>query len=133
MPITRFQGLEVDPAISPDGKWVAFAWDGGSGDNFDIYVQSIDGSSQMQLTKDAAVDHAPAWSPDGLRIAFVRVLEGKREIVVLPALGGHEKRLFEAAPELGNWIVSVTRDGRSMLYQRFDQYHSDIELLRDFR
>ena len=44
VPITRFQGLEVDPAISPDGKLVAFAWDGGSGDNFDIYVQSIDGS-----------------------------------------------------------------------------------------
>jgi Tol biopolymer transport system component/DNA-binding winged helix-turn-helix (wHTH) protein len=124
VPITRFQGLEVDPAISPDGKWVAFAWDGGSGDNFDIYVQSIDGSSQlMQRTKDAAADHAPAWSPDGLQIAFVRVLEGKREIVVLPAFDGPEKRRFEAAQELGNWMwwggsygLSWTPDGKHLVY-----------------
>jgi DNA-binding winged helix-turn-helix (wHTH) protein len=111
VPITRFQGLEVDPAISPDGKWVAFAWDGGSGDNYDIYVRSIDGNSQLQLTKDAAADHGPAWSPDGLRIAFVRVLEGKREIVVLPVLGGSERVLFEAAPELGSWMWWGGRTG----------------------
>lgn len=123
MPITRLQGLEVDPAISPDGKLVAFAWDGGSGDNFDIYVQSIDGNSQMQLTKDAAPDHAPAWSPDGLRIAFVRVLEGKREIVVLPAFGGREKRLVEAGRESGNWMLwgssyglSWTPDGEHLVF-----------------
>ena len=123
VPITRFQGLEVDPAISPDGKLVAFAWDGGSGDNFDIYLRSIDGSSQLQLTKDAAADHAPAWSPDGQRIAFVRVLEGKREIVVLPVLGGSEKVLFEAAPELGNWMwwggsygLSWTPDGKHLVF-----------------
>ena len=123
-PITRFQGLEVDPAISPDGKLVAFAWDGGSGDNFDIYVRSVDGSSDpLPLTKNAAPDHAPAWSPDGQRIAFVRVLEGKREIVVLPALGGPERRLFEAAPELGNWMwwggsygLSWTPDGKHLVF-----------------
>jgi Tol biopolymer transport system component/DNA-binding winged helix-turn-helix (wHTH) protein len=123
VPITRFQGLEVDPAISPDGKWVAFAWDGGSGDNFDIYVRSIDGNSQLQLTKDAAADHGPAWSPDGLRIAFVRVLEGKREIVVVPALGGPEKVLFEAAAEGGSWMLwglpyglSWTPDGSHLVF-----------------
>jgi Tol biopolymer transport system component/DNA-binding winged helix-turn-helix (wHTH) protein len=123
VPVTRFQGLEVDPAISPDGKWVAFAWDGGSGDNFDIYVQSIDGTSQMQLTKDAAADHSPAWSPDGQRIAFVRVLEGKREILVLPVLGGSERLLFEAAPELESWMwwggaygLSWTPDGKHLVY-----------------
>ena len=123
VPITRFPGLEVDPAISPDGKLVAFAWDGGSGDNFDIYLRSIDGSSQLQLTNDAAADHAPAWSPDGQRIAFVRVLEGKREIVVLPVLGGSEKVLFEAAPEQAAWMwwggsygLSWTPDGKHLVF-----------------
>ena len=123
VPITRFQGLEVDPAISPDGKLVAFAWDGGAGDNYDIYVQSIDGSSPLQLTKDAAADHAPAWSPDGQRIAFVRVLEGKREIVVLPVLGGPERVLFEAAAERdgldvgwGSHGLSWTPDGKHLVF-----------------
>ena len=73
MPITSFPGLELNPAISPAGNFVAFAWEGEGGDNFDIYVRSIDGNSLQRLTDDAAAEHAPAWSPDGQRIAFVRV------------------------------------------------------------
>jgi Tol biopolymer transport system component/DNA-binding winged helix-turn-helix (wHTH) protein len=123
VPLTRFPGLELDPAISPDGKLVAFAWEGEHGDNFDIYVQSIDGSSPLRLTTDAAADHAPAWSPDSQRIAFVRILEGQREIVVVPALGGPEQRLFEAAPERTGWRVlgasyglSWPRDGKHLVF-----------------
>ena len=123
VPITSFPGLELDPALSPTGTFVAFAWEGESGDNFDIYVRSIDGRSQNhRLTTDAAADHAPTWSPDGQRIAFVRVLEGKREIVVLPALGGHEQRLFEAGPEGGaGWSaraygLSWTPDGKHLVF-----------------
>jgi Tol biopolymer transport system component/DNA-binding winged helix-turn-helix (wHTH) protein len=123
VPVTRFPGLELDPAISPDGRLIAFAWEGASGDNFDIYVRSIDGSSQLRLTTDAAPDHAPAWSPDGQRLAFVRVLEGQRQIVVLPALGGSERRLFEASAERGGWMLgaasyglSWTPDGSHLVY-----------------
>jgi Tol biopolymer transport system component/DNA-binding winged helix-turn-helix (wHTH) protein len=124
LPITRFPGLELDPALSPSGTFVAFAWEGDGGDNFDIYVRSIDGSSQLRLTRDAAADHAPAWSPDGQRIAFVRVLDGKREIVVVPALGGPEQRLFEAGPEnipwrVGGWWsygLSWTPDGKYLVF-----------------
>ena len=73
MPITSFPGLEFDPAISPAGDLVAYAWEGEGGDNFDIYVQSIVTGSRLQLTTAAAADRGPAWSPDGQRIAFVRV------------------------------------------------------------
>ena len=90
VPVTSFPGLEIDPAISPAGNLVAFAWDGEGEDNFDIYVGSLDGRSQVQLTSDAAPDHLPTWSPDGQRIAFVRVLNGRRAIVEVPALGGPE-------------------------------------------
>ena len=123
VPITSFPGLELDPAISPAGNFVAFAWEGEGGDNFDIYVRSIDGNSQNRLTDDAAAEHAPAWSPDGQRIAFVRVLEGKREIIVLPALGGLEQRLFEAGPEGAGWFMvgagyglSWTPDGKHLVF-----------------
>jgi DNA-binding winged helix-turn-helix (wHTH) protein len=88
VPITRFPGLEIEPAMSPAGNFVAFAWDGKNEDNFDIYVRSIDGNSQLQLTSDAAADHSPAWSPDGQRIAFVRAAAGRRRIMVVPAFGG---------------------------------------------
>lgn len=123
VPITRFPGLELDPALSPDGTLVAFAWEGANRDNFDIYVRPVDGSSLLKLTTDPAADHAPAWSPDGHRIAFVRVFEGKREIVVLPALGGPERRLFETAPEPRSWWhgglsygLRWTPDGKHLVF-----------------
>ncbi len=124
VPITSSPGLELDPAISPAGNLVAFAWEGEGGDNFDIYVRSIDGRSQpLPLTNDAADDHAPTWSPDGQRIAFVRVLNGRRVIFSVPALTGPEQRLFEAGPECGGWRFGVwacglswTPDGKHLVF-----------------
>ncbi len=121
IPITRFPGLELEPAFSPSGNLVAFAWDGTNEDNFDIYVQSIDGNSKLQLTTDVSPDHGPAWSPDGQRIAFVRVVAGRRMIMVIPALGGPEHKLFEAwgaegdsahggAWSSGGWSVRALMD-----------------------
>jgi Tol biopolymer transport system component/DNA-binding winged helix-turn-helix (wHTH) protein len=127
VPITSFPGLEITPAISPAGNLVAFAWDGDRGNNFDIYVRSLDGRSQVQLTSDAASDHLPAWSPDGQRIAFVRVLSGRRVIMEVPALGGPEQALFEAGPPErqalafggaagGSYGLSWTPDGGHLLF-----------------
>ena len=38
--------------------------------NSEIYVINSDGSGLTNLTNHPADDHAPAWSPDGSRIAF---------------------------------------------------------------
>jgi Tol biopolymer transport system component/DNA-binding winged helix-turn-helix (wHTH) protein len=129
VPITRFPGLEVEPAVSPTGNLLAFAWDGANEDNFDIYVRSIDGNSQLRLTSDASPDHSPAWSPDGQRIAFIRVAGGRRLIMVVPALGGPEQQLFEArgtegsSPDGGGWALggwsyglSWTPDGNHLVF-----------------
>jgi Tol biopolymer transport system component/imidazolonepropionase-like amidohydrolase len=53
----------VRPMISPDGKTIAFAALG------DIYVMPIGGKPQ-NITKDAAFDTDPAWSPDGSQLVY---------------------------------------------------------------
>lgn len=97
VPLTSYPGRQVTPAFSPDGKQVAFAWDGEKGDNFDIYVKLIDTGTPLRLTNNPAKENSPTWSPDGRYIAFCRVLEEHSEIWMIPALGGVERKLGDSA------------------------------------
>ncbi len=91
--LTSFRGVETNPAFSPDGNQVAFCWNGEKQDNFDIYIQLIDGGKTLRLTTNPAEDREPAWSPDGRRIAFNRYTPEGCEILIIPALGGEERKL----------------------------------------
>lgn len=95
-PLTAFRGFEANPALSPDGTHVAFAWNGEKQDNFDIYVMAIPSGAPVRVTTNAAEDMRPAWSPDGSSIAFLRRLSADRgELVVIPAAGGPEHKVAE--------------------------------------
>ena len=86
-------GLEWGPAFSPDGNQVAFVWNGEKQDNYDIYVQLVGEATPSRRTTDPAFDFSPVWSPDALRIAFLRETQAGTEVLVVPAAGGAEKRL----------------------------------------
>ncbi|WP_419865167.1 cell wall-binding repeat-containing protein [Candidatus Poriferisodalis sp.] len=65
------------PSWSPDGKRIAFSrehlWNKHRYQNYDdvyIAVMNADGSDVRALTRGAAADHFPAWSPDGKWIAY---------------------------------------------------------------
>jgi Tol biopolymer transport system component/tRNA A-37 threonylcarbamoyl transferase component Bud32 len=94
--LTSYPGVERNPVLSPDGKQVAFSWNGEKGDNFDIYVKLVDAGTPVRLTHDPAIDDSPAWSPDGRFIAFVRLSpEGKGGYYAIPALGGAERKVAD--------------------------------------
>jgi Tol biopolymer transport system component len=95
-PLTAFRGFEANPALSPDGTHVAFAWNGEKQDNFDIYVMPIPSGEPVRLTTNAAEDVSPAWSPDGHSIAFLRRLSSDRaELMLVPAAGGSEHKVTD--------------------------------------
>ena len=101
-PLTSYPGDERDPALSPDGSRVAFAWngeDGGEdGEQFDVYVQEASGgAAPMRLTSHPANERSPAWSPDGERVAFVRCgAGGECGVYVVDAGGGAARTLIES-------------------------------------
>ena len=75
------------PAISPDGKTIAFSYQG------DIFTVPSSGGTAKQITSNAAFDSYPVWSPDGSHIAFASNREGSIDVWVMDANGGIPKRV----------------------------------------
>ncbi len=100
------------PALSPDGKQVAFQSrkDG----NWEIYLLRLDSGQVGRLTNDLAYDGAPSWSPDGQRIAFESYRAGDLDIWVMNADGSGATNLTPKQPTAdygpawspsGSWIA----------------------------
>ncbi len=92
--LTTEGGLCVDPAISPDGKLLAYASDRSGDGNFDIWVRQIGGGDAMRLTRHPADDVEPSFSPDGTKIVF-RSTREDGGLYVIPALGGEERKIAD--------------------------------------
>jgi TolB protein len=69
---------DASPAVSPDGKRVAF--DSQSDGNDEIYLINSDGSGLLRLTRNRASDTSPQFSKDGGRIIFSSNRNGKSAI-----------------------------------------------------
>ena len=94
--VTRDPGLELDPAVSPDGNTLAYV--AGPPGQRRLYVRQIDGGRAIALTEAAIApsQRRPDWSPDGTRIVFQAGNQGfgvrpdvrTGALYTIPALGG---------------------------------------------
>lgn len=100
-----------NPAISPDGKTIAFTYKG------DIYTVPAAGGAARQLTTDPAYDTRPVWSPDGQLIAFSSTRHGSADIFVVPATGGTPRRLTTSS---GSEMPLAFLDNGTVLYKSSD-------------
>ncbi len=98
-PLTWEQGLEITPALSPDGKQVAYA--SGNGTASRIYIRSTTDGRPVPLTTDStAVETEPEWSHDGTRVLYIK--DG--EVFSAPAGGGPSR---QEVPSRGTPVLSV--------------------------
>src|SRR5687767_9021255 len=119
--LTSDLGWTDFPAISLDGKILAYASDRSGEGNLDIWVQHIPDGAPVRLTRHAADDVDPSFSADGSRVAFQSSRAGGG-IYVMPTLGGEERLLASRAfsprfsPD-GNWIAYlVAEKGGGRIY-----------------
>jgi TolB protein len=107
--------LEESPALSPDGKSVAFA--AYVGDKRQIWVRLIARGAPLQITRDDVDHQAPRWAPDGASLLYYSPpAEGEPQGTVweIPALGGSPRRI---ASSIGG--ADISHDGQKIALFRF--------------
>lgn len=115
-PVTIEEGLQIEPAISPNGRMVAYAK--GNPQQMRIYVQRLEGGEPWPLTGDSStVELLPRWSPDNDALVFL----ARNNAYVSPAVGG-TPRLVAAGEEGESMVRSVSwsPNGDSLLIVRND-------------
>lgn len=116
-------GPGADPALSPDGRRIAFSDHEGGRNDHDIYVMNVDGSGRRRFTTSPEDDVTPVWSPDGRRIAFIRrdvgcCAVGESHLWLMNADGSDPTRAPTGSDGLRDSWPSWSPDGRSIAFGR---------------
>jgi Tol biopolymer transport system component len=111
--ITNDPGFSEWPTWSPDGR--LFAYSSNRDGNFEIHVRRVDAGEDVNITRHAADEVQPAFSPDGTSIAFVSTRASRTGLVKIGTFIGFDTRTYGGdvwvVPALGGQARRVASDG----------------------
>jgi TolB protein len=110
------EGACVDPDVDRTGTWLAFA-STMHRTTSDIYMKSVRGKTQTQITTDPADDVMPAFSPDGKTLAFASNRAGNWDVYCITLEGGRTVQVSNDADH--ELHPSWSPDGRMIAYCKF--------------
>lgn len=131
--LTNVEGGACQPSWSPDGAQIVFISPCRARAEFNddiykdasLYVMNADGSGITTLTDVPVAGFDPAWSPDGKRIAFTSLRDGKKDIYLLTLETGEVTRLTSATGDVQeNSHPAWSPSGDQIVYmvRRFNAY-----------
>ena len=130
--LTDFVGIEESPAISPDGKAVAFVAPGGGRRH--VWVRLLASGSPVQITRDDTDHEQPRWTPDSSSVVYFSPSpkpDQQGTLWEVPMMGGAPRRLGSSLSggdvshdgqriaafqvhEGRTWLVVMARQGSSV-------------------
>jgi eukaryotic-like serine/threonine-protein kinase len=114
--LTDFVGMEESPAISPDGKTVAFV--ARAGGKRQIWLRLLAGGAPLQITRDDVDHEQPRWAPDSTSLIYFvpSATPGEHGTIwEIAALGGEPRRVATALSG-----GDLSHDGRRIALFRFE-------------
>ena len=125
--LTHHDELDLSPAWSPDGEFIAFSSrrDG----RWEIYLrEAVEGASDLEpLTKNSVADHEPSWSPDGDALVYTRGSAEKAELYIVDVETKDTTRLTKNDVE--DEDPAWSPDGTTIAFSRTVEGESDLYLL----
>ncbi|MGI4757245.1 MAG: amidohydrolase family protein, partial [Janthinobacterium lividum] len=99
------------PALSPDGKQVAFVALN------QLYVMAV-GGNPLALTHDAFYKQGPAWSPDGTKLAYVTDRDGIENVFIHQVGDTSDANDKAVSPQKSAQIMPAwSADGKTLAFQ----------------
>lgn len=112
------ESSDTAPAVSPDGRKIAFMSAGRGGTNWEIWVMNPDGSNPQRLTDNGSNDGLPAWSPDSKTIAFVSDQGGVWSIWAMNVDGSNQRKLSPMNGSPDGKVLHDVDNSRGWLEER---------------
>jgi Tol biopolymer transport system component len=112
-------GEYSNPALSPDGKRLAFALTDKNSRKSDVWIRDLTRGVSTRLTLAPGDNDVPAWSPDGATIAFGSSRSGAGDLYSKPANGQGDDVLL-LKDDAVKFPTDWSRDGRYLAYTRID-------------
>lgn len=135
--LTDNPASDNDPDWSPDGSTIAFkstrAYSDGTDDEFldpdyEIYTMDTLGMNLQRITNDSLSDHDPDFSPDGSRMAFLRVHEDMtNDVWIMNADGTEQMNLSNTG---NNWYTSFNEAGTHIMFCSSRGENTDIYVMK---
>lgn len=110
-----------DFALSPDEQWIV--WSQRSGNYFDLWRRALNGGTPLRLTEDEYSDRAPIWHPDGQRVIYTSIRDGRMQVCQVAIGSGLIQPL--TAGDYNGSALDVAPDGVRILCHQ-QRYESDL-------
>lgn len=125
--LTRTAGVELNPVVSPDGKWIACSATSRAVTTIDSvaedsHIRLIPSAGGNGRDVNASLDRrssSPQWSADGKAIYYLAADHGKVLIYSVPATGGASRPLFDKKVQ----VTAFSGSGSQLIYVMSDPTH----------
>ena len=120
-----FENLSRSAKFSPNSNQIVF--NRGTGNSNELWIMSVDGAGQTQLTSNSFMDSQPSFSPDGSKIVFTSNRDGDDEIFIMNAdATGQTQLTFNTFPDSQ---PTLSPDGNQIVFSSFRDSNREIYLM----